>query len=164
MKAYKKTIWVDGETPINASNLNKIETALGTLSETALTLESLESADDKITITSKDGKVQFGLAGSTLMTDSISSFNVVDARPTVTEKNGVYLWNRTPGDGEIEDEYTMIVHGRTANVRTTASCVKVNSNQTIYDYVNAEINSVRGELLAEISKLKKQIEELKNGK
>ena len=164
MKTYKKTIWVDGETPINASNLNKIETALSTLSETALTMESLESSDNKITITSKDGKVQFGLAGSTLMTDTISSFNVVDERPTVMEKNGVYLWNRTPGDGEIEDEYTLIAHGRTANLRTTANCVKVNSNQTIYEYVNAEIQALRGDLMAEITKLKKQIDDLKNGK
>lgn len=40
---YKKTSWIDGETPVNAENLNKIEKGIEAVSKQALSLSDLTS-------------------------------------------------------------------------------------------------------------------------
>lgn len=53
---YKKTFWVDGETPVNAQNMNKIEDAIQELADTSLKCSNLE-AGEGISISSSCGKV-----------------------------------------------------------------------------------------------------------
>lgn len=52
---YDKTTWVDNETPVNASNMNKIENALETLFDTALTPSSILNTGNVTVSTREDG-------------------------------------------------------------------------------------------------------------
>lgn len=56
MTKYNKTHWVDDQTPINASNLNKIEDALETLSIDSLTISKISGVNGiKITTKGSEG-------------------------------------------------------------------------------------------------------------
>ena len=80
MKQYKKTVWVDGQTPVNASNLNKIETALSEVSKLALSPSDLTSLnEDEIKIGSDCGKITFGIGDKILRTDSVNTVNVLNS-------------------------------------------------------------------------------------
>ena len=58
MKTYLKTKWVDGETPVNAANLNKLENAVQELSETAISPSDLDVKENGgLKKTLNDGKV-----------------------------------------------------------------------------------------------------------
>lgn len=65
MKDYKKTKWVDGKTPVNAQNLNKIEDAVKYLFDNSLSKDSI-SEGEGLTL-GKEGEVSVskeGLLGS----------------------------------------------------------------------------------------------------
>lgn len=87
MKQYKKTVWVDGQTPINASNLNKIETALSEISKLALAPSDLTSLNEKeIKVGSDCGKITFGIGENILRTDNINAINIINSNGENSDK------------------------------------------------------------------------------
>ncbi len=61
MKPYRKTLWVDGETPITAAELNKIEAGIYNISTSALSPSDLSNDGESILVTSEEGKILFKL-------------------------------------------------------------------------------------------------------
>lgn len=80
MKTYFKTKWVDGETPVNAANLNKLENAVQELSETSIGPSDLIVKEDGgLKKTVIEGAVVLELSDNFIKTsnDSITSINVI---------------------------------------------------------------------------------------
>ena len=90
MKQYKKTVWVDGQTPVNASNLNKIETALSEISKLSLSPSDLGSLDEKeIRVTSDCGKIMFGIGENIPRTTSLSSIDIINSNETKSKEEKI---------------------------------------------------------------------------
>ena len=87
MKQYRKTVWVDGQTPVNAANLNKIETALSEISKLSLSPSDLESANEEdIKVSSDCGKIIFGIGEKIIRTDNINSIDIINSNGENNEK------------------------------------------------------------------------------
>jgi hypothetical protein len=86
---YNKTNWVDNETPVNAENMNKIETALENLYNLAVSPSDF-STNSQIKPTITDGNISLDFNGLVL--------REVTTRPARRDSEG------TPGDFYIEKE------------------------------------------------------------
>ena len=86
---YDKTTWVDNETPVNASNMNKIENALETLYNLSLSPSDFNT-NSQIKPTVNDGEITLSFNGIVL--------KEVTEKPTHTDDKG------TLGDFYIDNE------------------------------------------------------------
>ena len=86
---YNKTNWVDNETPVNAENMNKIETALENLYNLAVSPSDF-STNSQIKPTITDGNISLDFNGLVL--------REVNTKPKRRDSEG------TPGDFYIENE------------------------------------------------------------
>lgn len=86
---YNKTNWVDNETPVNAENMNKIETALENLYNLAVSPSDF-STNSQIKPTITDGNISLDFNGIVL--------REVDEKPMSWNSKG------TPGDFYVESD------------------------------------------------------------
>jgi hypothetical protein len=84
---YNKTNWVDNETPVNAENMNKIETALENLYNLAVSPSDF-STNSQIKPTITDGNISLDFNGFVL--------REVNQKPETSYSDG------TPGDFYLE--------------------------------------------------------------
>lgn len=167
MKTYLKTKWVDGETPVNAANLNKLENAVQELSETSIGPSDLIMKEDGgLMKTVVDGTVVLELSDNFIKTsnDSITSINVIsDPLETRGEKDlSLYLAEET-------DHFTAMYGDKKIFPVTQSSYVQVEGEDIgLNEYLEKKFNDlyqyfsqVTENLKSEIITLKETISELK---
>ena len=87
---YIKTSWVDGKTPVNAANLNKIENAIFDLYQNTLSPSDIvEGNGVKVEITS-DKKLQFSTSEDTMRSSSCCGIEIVTVEPVEPESQVIY--------------------------------------------------------------------------
>lgn len=165
MEVYKKTRWVDGETPVNAENMNKLETAVQGLTEYCIGASDICAEIDggiMVNIGPLNGKVYLKLEDGFLKSESIDIFEVVESSLEVANKfSGVYILNK-PGDQRCN----LILRGSYKYPVTRTTEVQVDSRTTL-DQVLSSMESdldlnkgIIAELRKEINLLKAQVTEL----
>lgn len=168
MKTYFKTKWVDGETPVNAANLNKLENAVQELSETSIGPSDLIVKEDGgLKKTVIEGAVVLELSDNFIKTsnDSITSINVIsDSLEIKGEKDlSLYLAEET-------DHYTVMYGDKKIFPITQSSYVQVEGEDSmglneylekkfndLYQYFSQETENLKSEITA----LKETVSELK---
>ena len=108
--SYIKTTWIDNKTPVNAANLNKIESALSDLYTNALSSsEILEGDGIRITNTTKG--IQFSVSDRVMQSDSCKGVDIVTNTLDILqfEKDRLYLFL----DPERKTLVKMVINGVT---------------------------------------------------
>lgn len=101
--SYIKTTWIDNKTPVNAANLNKIESALSDLYTNALSSSELLEGDGiRITNTSCKSDcygntakgIQFSVSDRVMQSDSCKGIDIVTNSMDILqfEKDKLYLF------------------------------------------------------------------------
>jgi hypothetical protein len=92
-KSYTKTIWTDSKTPVNSTNLGKIESALEYLYTNAFDSSDLIQGDGiKIETPSGTTNKKISLDTSGLVQSlSCSGIEIVEAEPTSPSDNKLYF-------------------------------------------------------------------------
>ena len=118
--SYIKTTWIDNKTPVNAANLNKIESALSDLYTNALSSsEILEGDGIRITNTSCQSDcygnttkgIQFSVSDRVMQSDSCKGVDIVTNTLDILqfEKDRLYLFL----DPERKTLVKMVINGVT---------------------------------------------------
>ena len=86
-KSYTKTKWVDGKTPINAQNLNKLEEAVKYLYDTAIESSFIQEGQGiKISSTGK-----ISVDDGVLQSESVKGIEVITDISAATKRGIIYL-------------------------------------------------------------------------
>ena len=78
---YIKTTWVDNATPVNAANLNKIETAITDLYQNALSVSDFAKGEGIEMNVTSDKKLEVSVSNRVMMSDSCRGFELVTSEP-----------------------------------------------------------------------------------
>lgn len=96
---YNKTRWVDGKTPVNANNMNKLESAIKELYDGALEVGMIQ-AGDGIKVSTTDGiNLKISVGDEIMKSSSIQGIEVITELPGTLERNKLYLLLR---DGSLD--------------------------------------------------------------
>lgn len=101
--SYIKTTWIDNKTPVNAANLNKIESALSDLYTNSLSSSELLEGDGiRITNTSCQSDcygnttkgIQFSVSDRVMQSDTCKGIDIVTNSANILhfEKDRLYLF------------------------------------------------------------------------
>lgn len=161
MKTYTKTKWVDNQTPVNAENLNKIESAIQSITENALSPSDLVAVEDGgIMISTECGQVKFELQENVLKSDSISSINVIDDEANLDlrdNKSFLVLIDDLGLDAHFsKPSYQMYYSGRPYFPVVSSAHVNMENGEKLEEYIRAEVNA----LIDKINELQLKIEDL----
>lgn len=161
MKTYTKTKWVDNQTPVNAENLNKIESAIQSITENALSPSDLVAVEDGgIMISTECGQVKFELQENVLRSDSISSITVIDDETNLDlrdNKNFSVLIDDIGLDAHFsKPSYQMYYSGRPYFPVVSSAHVNMENGEKLEEYIRAEVNA----LIDKINELQLKIEDL----
>lgn len=91
---YRKTVWVDNKTPVNAENLNKIEDAIERLSRVSVTAGSLKTVAGQSLIGTGDIRTPSG---------GVTGAEVEEALGYVPANADKMAWEIWTDDGELEE-------------------------------------------------------------
>ena len=88
---YIKTTWVDSKTPVNATNLNKIENALYDLYQNALSpSEIVEGNGIKVEVT-QEKKLQISTSQDVMFSSSCCGVEIVTVEPLEADPHIIYF-------------------------------------------------------------------------
>ena len=90
-KSYKVTKWVDNKTPINAQNLNNIESGLKNLYENALSADDLVPGDGVTIEETYDGKQEIALDPGVMFSQTCTGIEWVQEIPEAFDKDKIYF-------------------------------------------------------------------------
>lgn len=91
-KVYIKTTWIDNKTPINAANMNKIESAISDLCSSAISYSDLvkgEGIDINVDTTSKN--VTISTDKTVMKSRTCTGFEVITEEQESYEENKLYF-------------------------------------------------------------------------
>lgn len=88
---YIKTRWVDNKTPVNAANLNKIESGLNELFLGALGKDELVEGDGIEITTNKNGEKVIGISDNVQTSNTCTGIEFVSTIPSTPERNKIYM-------------------------------------------------------------------------
>ena len=153
---YKKTLWVDGETPVSAENLNKIENALQELSEKLISpSDFLMLPDCGLIKDTKDGAILFKIDNDQVLRTSgtISEINVL------RDKSDLKI-NEKCINILIDDDRNceLFLSDKKYTPKISSSNIMMTSGISLEEYVTNECNKLRGDILD----LRKALEGLLN--
>ena len=89
MKSYVKTKWVDGTTPVNAANLNKIEKGISDIAAVALSPSDIKQGAG-ISIETSGGGVTISANKDVMLSTSIVGIEMVSELPSEFKQNVIY--------------------------------------------------------------------------
>lgn len=87
---YNKVNFIDNETPLNASTMNHIDTAISRLATNSLFPSDI-IAGEGIDISSYSGKIKISQSQDSLVSVSVSRLEVVTVMPENPDASGLYL-------------------------------------------------------------------------
>lgn len=88
---YIKTTWVDNKTPVNASNLNKIENAIADLYSHAVSASELTQGNGINIMTTAEKKLEFSVSDKVMQSDTCKSIEIVDSDSIPMENGKMYF-------------------------------------------------------------------------
>ena len=89
MKNYVKTKWVDGTTPVNAANLNKIEKGIADISAVAISPSDIKKGSG-IDIETSDGSIMISTNDEVMKSTTIVGIEMVPELPSEYKQNVIY--------------------------------------------------------------------------
>lgn len=155
-KVYKRTYWVDHETPVNAENLNKIESALYDLSETTLRPSDLTTVEGgAIILNSNCGKISLEVDKSLFLrvTESLKEINVISSPDQLEDgkENSLYFILDENNNYKINynnNEYTQVIQ---------ISQIKTEDGNSLEDYLTEKESLLKTEVNAYTDKLRSDL-------
>lgn len=150
-KLYNRTYWVNHETPVNADNLNKIETALYELFETTLRpSDILVKEDGGLKLTSNCGMIFLEVDESVLRgSDSLKKFNVItneiDIDPTI-QNSLDYLVNEESGIFEF------IYNGKKYSQEINIKNISNSDGKSLEQYIKESTDQTKEDCLQSLKK------------
>ena len=88
---YIRTTWVDNATPVNAANLNKIETAITDLYQNALSVSDITKGNGIDLSLTSDRKLEIAVSNNVVMSNSCSGIELVTVEPTSFTSSVLYF-------------------------------------------------------------------------
>lgn len=160
-KIYDRTFWVDGETPVSADNLNKIEKGIQELSELSVRPSDLIVTEDSgIKIDTVDGKILISIDNSTVLRgdNSIDTIKVisnsVDVDPT---GNNLYL---LIDDNSKFPTYKIIYKGiEYFPGEIKSDFIKCENDVPLENYIENKLTDLESEFNSLLNNLKREINE-----
>lgn len=90
MKNYVKTKWVDGATPVNAANLNKIEKGISDITASALGASDIKKGSGIDVNTSTEGGIIISTSDEIMKSTSIVGIEMVPELPSEYKQDVIY--------------------------------------------------------------------------
>jgi hypothetical protein len=90
-KTYSKTKWVDNKTPVNAQNLNKIESAISDLYNNAVAYDDIEEGDGIEITTDETGSKVISASKTLMSSDTCSGIEWTLGEPESFESDKIYF-------------------------------------------------------------------------
>ena len=92
VKNYNKTVWKDNVTPVNATNLNKIENAIGDLYESALGAANISAGDGVDVNVMTNGGVEIKVNESVQRSSTVKGIEYIeDSESNAYEEGTLYF-------------------------------------------------------------------------
>lgn len=89
---YTKTTWIDNKTPVNAANLNHIESALADIYNTAVSSSQLTQGEGIKVTTDCDKNVKISVDNTVMKSDSCTGVEIETSEPAEGyEKGKIYF-------------------------------------------------------------------------
>lgn len=88
---YTKTTWIDNKTPVNAANLNHIESALADIYNTAVSSSQLVQGDGIKITTDCNKNVSISVDNSVMKSDSCTGVEIETKEVESYEKGKIYF-------------------------------------------------------------------------
>jgi hypothetical protein len=89
-KSYSKTNWINGKTPVNSTNLGKIETAISDLYSDAIGKDEILEGDG-ISIEETESGLTFNLSGNVQRSETCLGIEYSLGEPDHTEEKKLYF-------------------------------------------------------------------------
>lgn len=154
MMTYKKTKWVDNETPVNAANLNKIENAIQNITETAISPSDFIEGEG-IQINTSCGKVEIKntFKPCEVIVCDYDEYNSLE----VVEKDRVYMIIDHLNPKSIRFVYN------SNNYYPYTISSKITMDNESSEGLDSRLDRDYNTLVDKINELTKRIEKLENG-
>lgn len=88
---YIKTTWVDNKTPVNAANMNHIESAISDLYSSSISASEIVQGDGIKVSVDTDKSINISTDSTVMRSDTISGVEMIYTELSSYEKNKIYF-------------------------------------------------------------------------